>query len=608
MNPSNVIRTSHRLSFREERNDLTSLFATAELSKNFKNDTMIVKNIISWTGHAAMYVALALGFLLSATLIYAAHAPEVTGSIRNAAETVVTTAPIGTSVHNVASVASTTGATPTGTVNFAVYGNAVCGGAASNQSGVALVNGFATSSATVVGSSGVSYRVGYSGDVNNIAATSTCMSVTATSNSVAISTTLSTTTPVLVGSSIHSSSALSNATASASGTVAYVIYTDASCAIPLQGAGVRTVTNGVVPNSDTVQFNTPGTFRWQAVYSGDTNNSAATSSCASSVLTVNAAATTTTARLIVDKVTIPSADAASFSFTTTGSGYAAFSLTDAAAPNNQLVIPGTYSVTETALSGWTQTSATCSKNGASSTPYVAGSALTLVATDTVACVFTNTKTATTTPGTAVLSGIVYSDINKNDTKDVGEPGLAGFTINLYMGAGWWGKMGKSPIKTTVSDANGLYSFTGLADGVYSIEEINQPTWKQVTSDFKSITISGGVSQSGFDFGNIQKSNSGPVICVPRDDDDDHGNHYGRGTTTYNGGGPKKSEDDNSWNKRNDSVQTSNWTENVESSNKSEDDNSWNKRNDSGQGSSASDNKGRSNKSENNSSSRGKKGR
>jgi hypothetical protein len=46
------------------------------------------------------------------------------------------------------------------------------------------------------------------------------------------------------------------------------------------------VTNGVVPNSNDVVFNAPGTFFWQVVYSGDASNVAATSTCQSEVLTV----------------------------------------------------------------------------------------------------------------------------------------------------------------------------------------------------------------------------------------------------------------------------------------------------------------------------------
>ncbi len=50
--------------------------------------------------------------------------------------------------------------------------------------------------------------------------------------------------------------------------------------------GTKTVTNGVVPDSNSLQFNTAGTFYWQAVYSGDANNNGATSVCTSEQLVV----------------------------------------------------------------------------------------------------------------------------------------------------------------------------------------------------------------------------------------------------------------------------------------------------------------------------------
>src|SRR5438445_5142717 len=56
--------------------------------------------------------------------------------------------------------------------------------------------------------------------------------------------------------------------------------------------------------------------------------------------------------IVVDKVTSPAGDPTSFSFSTTGTGYAGFSLTDAAAPNDQTLAPGSYSVSEAVPAGW----------------------------------------------------------------------------------------------------------------------------------------------------------------------------------------------------------------------------------------------------------------
>ena len=60
-----------------------------------------------------------------------------------------------------------------------------------------------------------------------------------------------------------------------------------ACTLGAQSAGTKTVTNGSVPDSDPITFNSAGDFYWQAVYSGDANNNAATSACTSEHLVVN---------------------------------------------------------------------------------------------------------------------------------------------------------------------------------------------------------------------------------------------------------------------------------------------------------------------------------
>ena len=95
--------------------------------------------------------------------------------------------------------------------------------------------------------------------------------------------------------------------------------------------------------------------------------------------------------IIVDKVTLPSGDTQNFAFTTMGSGYTGFNLTDAAAPNDQELVPGTYSVTETVPAGWDLTGLSCTDP--SGAPAIAGNKATinLAAGETVHCTFTNTK-------------------------------------------------------------------------------------------------------------------------------------------------------------------------------------------------------------------------
>ncbi len=105
--------------------------------------------------------------------------------------------------------------------------------------------------------------------------------------------------------------------------------------------------------------------------------------------------------IVVDKVTSPSGDPTSFSFSTTGTGYASFSLTDADAPNDQTLAPGSYSVTEAIPAGWILTGLSCLSSLGTSTamttsppvpgPGTATASITLAAGDTVTCTFTDTK-------------------------------------------------------------------------------------------------------------------------------------------------------------------------------------------------------------------------
>jgi len=113
-----------------------------------------------------------------------------------------------------------------------------------------------------------------------------CTYTNHTNNNPSIATTLSATT-VSIGDLVHDSATLTGATANAGGTVTYTAYSDSSCTQNSQDAGTKTVTNGVVPDSNAISFSAAGTYYWQAVYSGDANNNGATSDCKSEQLVVS---------------------------------------------------------------------------------------------------------------------------------------------------------------------------------------------------------------------------------------------------------------------------------------------------------------------------------
>jgi hypothetical protein len=116
-------------------------------------------------------------------------------------------------------------------------------------------------------------------------ASSVCTSEVLTVQSGVITTKLSA-TQITVGNTANDTAKILTASNTATGTVTYTVYTDANCSTGARSAGTVTVSRGTVPNSQTLTFNSIGTFYWQAVYSGDAHNQPATSVCTSEQLTV----------------------------------------------------------------------------------------------------------------------------------------------------------------------------------------------------------------------------------------------------------------------------------------------------------------------------------
>ena len=382
----------------------------------------------------------------------------VTISVRNSSNVVVTTAALGSVVSASTTVASSTpGVTPTGTVNFNMFANLTCSGTPTTQANVPLINMSAISTTTTVGAAGLSYTDHYNGDATSTPSNSQCVALVPTSSGTTISTGLSTSS-VLMGSSVSDSASLLNVTNTASGTVAYTVYTNSACTLGAQSAGTVSVVNKVAPNSNAIFFSTPGTYYWQAVYSGDAQNTGATSTCGSEILNVYA---TTTPPVVI----------------------------------------------------------------------------------------------TPTPGTGMVSGVVFNDLNKDHLLTIGEPGIAGFVINLHKG-----NKNKSPIvASTTTDANGAYAFNNLGFGTYYIEEINQPGWKQTTHDMK-VKLSSSTVSSVMNFSNIIKSatttkkgrgnayghelNHGQIIKALVHADKDNNGKGSKGESDDNGKGKGKAKGKN----------------------------------------------------------------
>jgi hypothetical protein len=89
---------------------------------------------------------------------------------------------------------------------------------------------------------------------------------------------------IAVGGSVTDSATLTGAF-QASGTVTYNLFNNNACSGAAVVISTVTVSNGAAPSSASHTFAVAGSFSWNAVYSGDANNSPATSSCESLTVT-----------------------------------------------------------------------------------------------------------------------------------------------------------------------------------------------------------------------------------------------------------------------------------------------------------------------------------
>jgi hypothetical protein len=80
------------------------------------------------------------------------------------------------------------------------------------------------------------------------------------------------------------------------GTVTYTVYSDNTCSTSVANGGTVNVDpiSGSVPNSNSLSFNSAGTYYWDAAYSGDLLNAVATSDCSGEPMVVGQASPTLT--------------------------------------------------------------------------------------------------------------------------------------------------------------------------------------------------------------------------------------------------------------------------------------------------------------------------
>lgn len=100
-----------------------------------------------------------------------------------------------------------------------------------------------------------------------------------------------------------------------------------------------------------------------------------------------------------------------------------------------------------------------------------------------------------TPGTQSISGFVFNDTDKDNTKDAGESGVN--AVSICLGGPMVG------FNCTTTDSSGAYSFGSLNNGFYHVEV--PPITSSLISAvggfmFRDINLTGGASQANVDFG------------------------------------------------------------------------------------------------------------
>jgi hypothetical protein len=217
------------------------------------------------------------------------------------------TEPAGTPVTESAVMSGDNAGTATGTVTYTVYSDAACTMPVPGESSTQTVTaGTAPASAPVtLDIPGTYYwQAAYSGDSANAAAESACGPdgeveiVSAGSTPTSVAATLSgdgqsgTSISVPAGTTVTDQASLSgDAAASATGTITYDVYSDSACTQLVNSGSAQTFTQGSLPPSAGVRLDSPGTYYWQASYSGDAVNAPSVSDCGDEVETVTPAET-----------------------------------------------------------------------------------------------------------------------------------------------------------------------------------------------------------------------------------------------------------------------------------------------------------------------------
>jgi len=183
-----------------------------------------------------------------------------------------------------------------------------------------------------------------------------------------------------------------------------------------------------------------------------------------------------------------------FGFTSDVPGHNSFNVTTASGTGSQIftnVATGTYSITEIAQTGWTQTQNQC---GINSRAVVADGA-------TTTCIFANTKESSSTAPHGEIAGLVFEDWDADQSpfESQWEDVIPGLTV--YLDTNDNGTLDSGEL-SIVTDSAGLYRFTALSEGTYHVRASLENGWKQIIpmSGKYDVTITSGQIVNDENFG------------------------------------------------------------------------------------------------------------
>jgi uncharacterized repeat protein (TIGR01451 family) len=106
-----------------------------------------------------------------------------------------------------------------------------------------------------------------------------------------------------------------------------------------------------------------------------------------------------------------------------------------------------------------------------------------------------------------LSGTVYHDRDSSASRDLGEPGLGGWTVFIDRDSDGTLDAGEP---NTLTNSAGDYTFPDLGPGTYTIREVVESGWTQTTPSPAPIIATSGDDVSDIDFGNNRAGTPGKI--------------------------------------------------------------------------------------------------